>query len=157
MLYQVTGLKDIHTVLSNERKLGGAVEADFIRLRSGEEYNNVGITGIDTSGSIIYSVSFVTEEGKRFIIHVNDISLISEPTHKYIKQLNNKIYRRWKTEEKVKFLKKLCGLNEGCFTKPFVCEAMQVMEDIGHDAAREYMDIEMFEDNKVVQMQRRVS
>ena len=157
MLYRVNGLKDIHTVLSNERKLGGVVEAEFLRLRTGEEYKNIVITGIDTSGSTIYSVSFVTEEGRRYIVHVNDISLISEAAHKHIKQLNNKDYKKWKTEEKIKFLKKLCELNEGCFTKTFVCEAMQIIEDIGIDAAREYMDVDLFQDNKVVQMERLVS
>jgi len=157
MLYQVNGLKDIHTVLSNERKLGGAVEADFIRLRTGEEFTNIVITHIDTAGSIIYSVSFVTEEGKRYIIHVNDISVISEATHKYIKQISNTYYKQWKTEEKLKFLQKLCELNEGCYTKPFVSEAIHIIEDIGRDAVREHIDMDLLEGNKVVQMERRVS
>lgn len=157
MLYQVNGLKDIHTVLSNERKLGGAVEADFIRLRTGEEFTNIVITHIDTAGSILYSVSFVTEEGKRYIIHVNDISVISEATHKHINQIRNKYYKKWKTEEKLKFLQKLCKLNEGCYTKPFINEVMHIIEDIGKDAVRGHLSLDLLDENKVVEMGRRVS
>lgn len=157
MLYQINGLRDIHTVLSNERKLGGAVEADFIRLSSGEEFSNIVVTHIDTAGSIIYSVSFITEEGNRYIIHVNDISLISQPTHKHIKYLKNKYYKQWKTEEKIKFLKKLCGLNEGCCTKPFLCEATTLVEDIGIEAARKHVNVDWLQEDKVVKMEKRVS
>lgn len=157
MLYQVNGLKDIHTVLSNERKLGGSVEADIIRLRSGEEFPNAVITHIDMAGSIIYSVSFVTEEGNRYIIHVNDISMISQPAHKYIKNLNNKYWKQHKTEEKIKFLSKLCGLNEGCCTKLFFREAQQIIEDIGMEAARKSVNLDFIQDSKVISIEKKVS
>ncbi|WP_134704134.1 hypothetical protein [Ammoniphilus sp. YIM 78166] len=157
MLYQVNGLKDIHTVLTNERKLGGAVEAESIRLRSGEEFRNIVVTHMDMAGSIIYSVSFVTEEGKRYIIHVNDISLISQPTHKHIKSVNNAFYKQFKTDEKIKYLSKLCQLNEGGFTAPVLKEVMAIVEDIGTEAAKQHVDMDLVSDTKVVKMEKRVS
>ncbi|RXT13465.1 hypothetical protein [Ammoniphilus sp. CFH 90114] len=157
MLYQVNGLKDIHTVLVNERKMGGAVEAEFVRLRSGEEFTNVAVTHIDMAGSIIYSVSFITEEGKRYIIHINDISMISQPTHKHIKSLNNSFYKQLKTDEKIKYLTKLCQLNEDGFTKPVLQEVLHIIEDIGSDSAKKHMDLDLIQDTKVVKMEKRVS
>lgn len=157
MLYQVNGLKDIYTVLVNERKLGGAVETESVRLRSGEEFPNAVVTHIDMAGAIIYSVSFVTEEGKRYIVHVNDISMISQPAHKHIKSLNNSFYKQFKTEEKIKYLGKLCQLNEGSFTKPVFNEVLQIIEDIGKDVAKTHLNLEFVSDNKVVKLEKRVS
>jgi hypothetical protein len=158
MLYQVNGLKDIYTVVTNERKLGGAVEADFIRLRSGELFHNVVISHIDTSGLMIYSVSFVTEEGKKYITHVNDISMISEPNHKHIKDLKNTYFKEKKTEEKMKYLVKLCTLNQGSCTKPFLDEVLLFIEDFGKDAIRKHLDLDDIEhDKKVISIIRKVS
>ncbi|MEW9674221.1 hypothetical protein [Ammoniphilus sp. 3BR4] len=157
MLYQVNGLKDIYTVLVNERKLGGAVETESVRLRSGEEFPNAVVTHIDMAGPIIYSVSFITEEGKRYIVHVNDISMISQPAHKYIKSLNNSFYKQFKTEEKIKYLTKLCQLNEGSFAKPVFNEVLQIIEDIGKEVAKNHLNLDFISDNKVVKMEKRVS
>lgn len=49
MFNMLHGLKDIHTVISNYRKIGGAAEADMIRLSSGELYHNPVFTNIDIS------------------------------------------------------------------------------------------------------------
>ena len=38
MAYQINGLKDIHKLLMNERKIGGVIEVNTLRLRTGEVY-----------------------------------------------------------------------------------------------------------------------
>ncbi|MCQ6281962.1 hypothetical protein [Bacillus sp. EB600] len=38
---KVNGLNDIYTIIQNERKLGSAIEAESIRLRSGEEFAGI--------------------------------------------------------------------------------------------------------------------
>lgn len=100
----INGMQDINTIIRNERKLGGAVEAEFIRLRTGEEFGSPVITSIDTDGTVICAVGFFTKEGKRLLVGVNELSMISEPTHKYLHQLTNSAYKSFKTEEKVKSL-----------------------------------------------------
>jgi len=35
----INGLLDMKTIIQNERKVGGAVEAELIKLRTGEEYS----------------------------------------------------------------------------------------------------------------------
>lgn len=135
MRYEINGLTDIYTILCNERKVGGVVEAEMIRLRSGEEYTNPVITSLDTDGTTIYSVGFVTEDGKRYIVHINDISMISQPVHKNVCQLCNETYKTVKTAEKLKYLKRLCEVNEGSTTPVFMKEVEQIVADIGTEAA----------------------
>lgn len=130
----INGMQDINTIIRNERKLGGAVEAEFIRLRTGEEFGSPVITSIDTDGTVICAVGFFTKEGKRLLVGVNELSMISEPTHKYLHQLTNSAYKSFKTEEKVKYLIRLCELNEGSETPVFKEEVKRIVEDIGEEA-----------------------
>jgi hypothetical protein len=130
----INGLQDIHTIILNERKVGGAVEAEFIRLRTGEEFISPVITSMDMDGAAIYSAGIFTNEGKRFIVSVNEISMISEPTHKRLHELMNKPYQEFKTAEKINYLLRLCELNEGSETPIFRGEVMQIADDIGKEA-----------------------
>ena len=50
---KINGLKDIHKLLVNERKIGGVIEVNTLRLRTGEVYQNAVITHIDLIGSSI--------------------------------------------------------------------------------------------------------
>jgi hypothetical protein len=145
---QVNGFNDIFTIIANERKVGGAIEAEKIRLRSGEEFQSPVITNIDYSGSIFYSISFVSDDGSRMIINVNDISMIAEPVHKKLHEINNRIYREHKTEEKIRYLGRLCEVNEGSCTPIFLEEAKEIVEDIGYDAASEQIDLSLLNDKK---------
>ncbi|MCF6094117.1 hypothetical protein L1765_09095 [Microaerobacter geothermalis] len=135
MLYDVNGLPDIDTVLSNERKLGGVIEAEKIKLRSGEEFSNPVIISISGTGTIHCTLGFYTTEGKRYIVNIDDISIIVQPTHKYIKDMKNSSYKKQKIEEKLKYLKRLCEVNQGCHTKTFKAELAAIVEDIGEEAA----------------------
>lgn len=157
MGYQVNGLKDIYTIVSNERKLGGAVEAEWIRLRTGEQFENAVITCMDMSGVNFYSIGFVTQEGKCLIVHINDISMISQPKHKRIKELTNPVYKERKTDEKLRYMKRLCDLNEGACTKPFIEELEHIVEDIGMDIACQHVDLSFMEYQKVIPLHRKVS
>jgi hypothetical protein len=148
MRYQVNGLTDIHTIMVNERKIGGAIEAESIRLRSGEQFDCPVITNIDCSGSSYYSLGFLTAEGKKIIVNVNDISLIVEPVHKKIAELKNRFYKEFKTREKIKYLKRLCEVNQGSNNLPFVKEAKMIIEDIGMDSAKKEMDMNFLNEKK---------
>jgi hypothetical protein len=149
MRYQINGLTDICTVLSNERKVGGAIEVESIRLRSGETFECAVITGIAHAGDTMYSLGFFTGEGKRFICHVDDISMISDPVHKNICQLCNEAYKELKTAEKLKYLKKLIQVNEDSVNPVFKQEVKQIVTDIGEDAVKSEVDISFLkEQNK---------
>src|SRR3954468_4477112 len=101
MAYQINGLKDIHKLLMNERKIGGVIEATTLRLRTGEVYQYAVITHIDLLGSSIYSIGFMTEDHQNIIINITELSLLQEPTHKKIYELNNQAYKTTKTKEKI--------------------------------------------------------
>ncbi|WP_209122739.1 hypothetical protein [Alkalihalobacillus sp. BA299] len=131
MSYSINGFHDFYTILSNERKIGGVIEAENIKLRTGEVFDYPVFTNIDYSGSVFYSVGFITDKGIRMIVHVNDISMITSPLHKKVAMVNNEYYKRLKMKEKLKYLKRLYKADQGAFTKPFLEEAKLIVEDIG--------------------------
>ncbi|MGP3560657.1 hypothetical protein [Geobacillus sp. BK01] len=130
----MNGLRDMKAMLVNERKVGGAIEATFLRLRSGEEYRNACIVHIDQLGAQYYSVGFVTEQGERMVVNVHDISIISAPEHKKIRELNNAAYKREAVNEKRRYLKRLFDIYEGSYTVHFWREAKMIIDDIGVEA-----------------------
>ncbi|QOS99090.1 hypothetical protein JNUCC42_22360 [Brevibacterium sp. JNUCC-42] len=139
--YQINGYTDMYTVVSNERKIGGAVEADTIKLRSGEEYKHAVITRLEMSDSQFCSLGFVTEEGKRLIVHIQDISMIVDARHLNVCELVNNYMRQQKVAERLKHLKRLCELNEGSCTLPF-CEEVDILVcDIGYETAISHVDM----------------
>lgn len=148
MRYHLNGLTDIYMVLSNERKIGGVIEAEYIRLRNGEQFARAVFVGVDRSGEAIYSLCFVTQDGKRIICHVDDIAMISEPVHKNICDLYNETYKRLKTAEKIKYLKKLLQVNEGSNNPLFKDEVNQLVADLGASAVESEVDISFLEETK---------
>jgi DNA polymerase III delta prime subunit len=66
--------------------------------------------------------------------------MLHEATHKKIRELNNQTYKKIKTEEKLKFLKRLYQVNEGSRNPIFLEEATAIIEDIGQDAAAKAVD-----------------
>ncbi|WP_047151352.1 hypothetical protein [Aneurinibacillus tyrosinisolvens] len=145
MEYVVNGLADIYTVLSNERRVGGVIETGYIQLRDGQHFPCSVITSIERIGAANYYVGFITEEGKRFLSHIDEITLISQPVHKRICQMSNGMYKQMKIDEKLKYLKKLCQINEGSRTPVFEKEVKQIAEDIGMDAAGAELDLSFIE------------
>lgn len=141
MRYQINGYTDMYTVIANERKIGGAIEAGSIRLRSGEVFANAVLTRMEMSGTHFCSIGFVTEEGKRLIVHVDDISMIADARHVDVRELTNDTMREEKTAERLKRLKRLCELNEGSCTLTFQEEATLLAQDIGLDVARAHVDL----------------
>lgn len=142
MRYQINGYTDMYTVIANERKVGGAIEAGSIRLRTGEIYTNAVLTRLEMSGTHFCSVGFVTEEGKRLIVHVDDISMIADARHVDVWELQNDLMREEKTAERLKRLKRLCELNEGSCTLTFQEEAAHLAQDIGLETARIHVDLD---------------
>lgn len=140
MSYQINGLKDIHKILMNNRRINGVVEVKTLRLRTGEVYHNAVITNIDLIGTSIYSIGFMTEAQENLIININELGMLHEATHKKIRELNNQTYKKIKTEEKLKFLKRLYQVNEGSRNPIFLEEATAIIEDIGQDAAAKAVD-----------------
>jgi hypothetical protein len=132
---QINGLRDINAILTNQRKLGGAIEASFLRLRSGEEYPNVCIVHLDHLGSNYYSIGFVTNEGKKMIVNVNEVSVISSPEHKKIAELKNEVYKDFMIKEKFKYLKRLFDIHQDSYTIHFLKEVKMIIDDIGFDIA----------------------
>ncbi|TQK62295.1 hypothetical protein FB479_10574 [Brevibacillus sp. AG162] len=141
MRYQINGYTDMYTVIANERKIGGAIEAGQIRLRTGEVYANAVLTRLEMSGAHFCSIGFVTEEGKRLIVHVNDISMIADARHVNVCELTNECMRVEKSAERLKRLKRLCELNEGSCTPTFQEEALLLANDIGMEEASTYVDL----------------
>lgn len=141
MRYQINGYTDMYTVIANERKVGGAIEADSIRLRSGEVYANVVLTRLEMSGAHFCSIGFVTEEGKRLIVHVDDVSMITDARHLDVCELTNPYMRVEKTADRLKRLKRLCELNEGSCTPTFQEEALLLAQDIGMEDAHAHVDL----------------
>lgn len=150
MAYKINGFIDIHSILTNERKLGGVIEASVIRLRTGEEYNNPVITNIDFFGGTFYSLGFIADNGDHMIVNVSDISKIAEPAHKKIHEMNNKVYKTEKLNEKNSYLKKLCDLNKGVYIKTFINEVRLLVEDIGVENIGEEIDINFLKQKKNV-------
>ncbi|MFF0827910.1 hypothetical protein ACFYU8_13620 [Brevibacillus sp. NPDC003359] len=141
MRYQINGYTDMYTVIANERKIGGAIEAGQIRLRTGEVYANAVLTRLEMSGAHFCSIGFVTEEGKRLIVHVNDISMIADARHVNVCELTNECMRAEKCAERMKRLKRLCELNEGSCTPTFQEEALLLAIDIGMEEASTQVDL----------------
>ncbi|NRR05340.1 hypothetical protein HP570_24290 [Brevibacillus sp. RS1.1] len=141
MRYQINGYTDMYTVIANERKIGGAIEAGQIRLRTGEVYANAVLTRLEMSGAHFCSIGFVTEEGKRLIVHVNDISMIADARHVNVCELTNECMRVEKSAERLKRLKRLCELNEGSCTPTFQEEALLLASDIGMEEASNHVDL----------------
>ncbi|WP_102345502.1 hypothetical protein [Bacillus sp. Marseille-P3661] len=137
----VNGFNDIYSIIVNERKIGGLIEANKINLRTGEEFTNAIITNIDYSGSIFYTLTFVADNGERIIVNVNDISKIEAPFHKRVHQIKNKLFKEQKIKEKNSYLKRLCELNKGAFVKTFLDEVLLLVEDIGTYNISEDIDI----------------
>jgi hypothetical protein len=150
MTYKINGLKDIHKLLINERKIGGIIEVNTLRLRTGEVYEHAVITHIDILGSSIYSIGFMTEDHENIIININELSLLQEPKHKKIVELNNQAYKTTKTKEKTKYLKRLFEVNTDSLNPIFLEEARMIIEDIGLSAVKKEIDTSIiYSENKI--------
>jgi hypothetical protein len=130
MFNMLFGLKDIHTVIANQRKIGGAAEAESIRLSSGETYQNPVFTNVDISKGQYVSFGFIDEEGQNIIAHVDQIAVIKGLQHKLICQLNNTYIKQLMVRDTLQYLQKLCEVNAGFVTKTFKKEALRLVQDI---------------------------
>lgn len=141
MRYQINGYTDMFTVISNERKIGGAIEIGSLKLRSGEEFKNVVVTRLEMINGQFGSLGFVTEEDRRYIVHISEISMISDARHVHACNLQNELMRERKLAERIRYLKRLCELNEGSCTLPFQEEAALLVEDIGLEVAKQHVQL----------------
>lgn len=130
MFNMLHGLKDIHTVISNYRKIGGAVEASSICLSSGEVYHNPVFTNIDISKGQYVSLCFIDENGTNIMVHVDQIAMIKELQHKLICQLKNNHVKQVLLRDTLQYLQKLCEVNDGFVTHTFKKEALKLIRDI---------------------------
>jgi hypothetical protein len=130
MFNMLFGLKDIHTVITNQRKIGGAAEAESIRLSSGEIYQNPVFTNVDISKGQYVSVGFIDEEGQNIIAHVDQIAVIKGLQHKLICQLKNTYIKQIMVRDTLHYLQKLCEVNAGFVTQTFKKEALKLVQDI---------------------------
>lgn len=150
MSYQINGLKDIHKILMNERKIGGVIEVKTLRLRTGEVYPNAVITHIDLLGSSIYSIGFMTEDHQNIIVNITELGFMQEPKHKKIYELNNQEHKTSKTKEKIKYLKRLFEINKDSLNSIFLEEARMIIEDIGLPAAKKEINTNiLYSENKI--------
>lgn len=155
MRYQINGYTDIYTVISNERKIGGAVEIGSLRLRTGETFENVVVTRLEMVNGQFCWLSFITPEDKRYIVHISEISMIADAVHVHTRNLRNELMHERKMEERIHYLKRLCDLNEGSCTLPFQEEVAVLVEDIGLDQAKQHVNLPFLtetEENKVVRI-----
>lgn len=140
MTYKINGLKDIHKLLMNERKIGGVIEVNSLRLRTGEVFPNAVITNIDLLGSAIYSIGFISEDHQNIIINISELGLLDDPKYKKIAELKNQAYKATKTKEKVRYLKRLMEINKDSLNPIFLEEAKLIIDDIGLAAAKKEID-----------------
>ncbi|MFD2444588.1 hypothetical protein ACFSO7_11480 [Bacillus sp. CGMCC 1.16607] len=130
MFNMLFGLKDIYTVISNHRKIGGAAEADEIRLTSGEIYIHPVFTNVDISKGQYVSVGFIDENGVNIIAHIDQIAVIKGLQHKLICQLNNLYIKQMMVRDTLQYLQKLCEINAGFVTQTFKKEALKLVRDV---------------------------
>src|SRR3954452_15126480 len=150
MNHQINGLKDIYKLLMNERKVGGVIEANALRLCTGEIYQHAVITHIDLLGSSIYSIGFMTEDHQNIIVNITELSLLQEPKHKKIYELNNQAHKTTKTKEKIKYLKRLFEINKDSLNSIFLEEARMIIEDIGLPAVKKEINTSIiYSKNKI--------
>lgn len=83
-----------------ERKIGGVIEVNTLRLQTGEVYQNAIITHIDLLGASIYAVGFVTEDHHNIIVNINELSLMQGAQYKKIVEIKNQAYKATKTKAK---------------------------------------------------------
>ncbi len=133
MGYDVNGFTDMHTLLTNERKIGGAIEANRIRLNTGEEFTYPVITNVDFSGSTFYSLGFITDKGEKYIVNVKEISMMASCRHCPVRDLKNSYYKEQKTQQRLEYLKRLCEVNEGACNPIFEEEVRTIINDIGEE------------------------
>ncbi|MEK4028567.1 hypothetical protein MKZ02_08435 [Pseudobacillus sp. FSL P4-0506] len=130
MMNMLHGLKDIHTVISNKRKIGGVAEASMIQLVSGEVYVHPVFTNVDLSKGQYVSLCFIDEDGMNIMTHVDQIAVIKGLQHKLICQMENSYVKQMLLQDTVQYLRKLCEINEGFVTHTFKKEALQLVRDI---------------------------
>lgn len=146
---EVSGFDDMSSIIRNERKIGGVIESDYLRLTTGEEYYNVVISKVELIGSLC-SITCCTEDGSILMVNVKEVSMIHQPTHKKICDVRNQTYKRKKHQEKMKYLKRLFALNEESFNPIFMEEAMLLIEDIGWKNVKQELDISrLYPDEKI--------
>jgi hypothetical protein len=150
------GLKDIHTVITNQRKIGGAVEAQHIRLSSGEEYSHPVFTNIDVSRGQFVSIGFIDEEGNNLLVHVNEIAMIKGLEHKLICQLRNSFAKEMLLEQTLRYLTRLCEINEGFVTRSFRNELTRLVVDVSlQELEKKEIHLPFTFENNVIQMNER--
>ncbi|WP_141430580.1 hypothetical protein [Bacillus sp. 03113] len=151
------GLKDIHMVISNHRKIGGVAEAGSIRLASGDEYHTPVFTNVDMSKGQYVSLCFIDEEGKNIMAHVDQIAVIKGLQHKLICQLDNTYVKQMLVDETLQYLQKLCEVNEGYVTTSFKKEALKLVQDISVTELEKRKVVLPFPlENNLIQMKKRL-
>lgn len=159
MLKRLHGLKDIHTVISNERKIGGTVEASFIRLRSGEEFTYPVFTSIDVSKGQLVTLGFITESDEHIIVHVDEISQIKGLEYKLKCELKNIQAKKGLLSEAIQYLRKLCEINQGFVTRPFKEELIRLVRDISMEEIQNHnlsLPISLEEQNNLIYIKKRL-
>ncbi|MCM2677044.1 hypothetical protein [Alkalicoccobacillus plakortidis] len=146
----VHALKDIHTVLTNKRKVGGAIEAKSIRLRSGEEFHYPVFTSLEQTRGVYQSIGFMTSDGERLIVNIDEIAMMKDLEHKLICQLENSHAKTYLLTDTLNYLQRLCEVNEGCLSSPFKREVEGLACDIGakHLEEHGYSDFVMLADTE---------
>lgn len=142
----IEGLHDIHTICSCRRKVGGAIEAESIQLRSGESFHNVAITHVDFSGSAFYFMGIMNAEGEQRIVNVQEVSQIKNAKHKRIHELKNVPYRRQQIDLKLRYLQRFLEVNDGHFSDDILEEIKRVVEDIGAKTVEQELRFSIKED-----------
>lgn len=156
MINMLHGLKDIDTVVSNHRKIGGVAEADTIQLTSGDSYKNPVFTNIDKSKGQYVSLCFIDENGTNIIVHVDQIAIIKGLEHKFICQLKNENVKQLMLRETLQYLQKLCVVNDGFITPTFKKEALKLVRDISvKELKKRNISLPFQFDDKLIQLSER--
>jgi hypothetical protein len=150
------GLKDIDTVISNHRKIGGVAEASVLHLTSGDSYKNPVFTNIDKSKGQYVSLCFIDENGMNIFVHVDQVAVIKGLEHKFICQLNNQNVKQLMLHDTLQYLQKLCRINDGFITPTFKKEALRLVRDISvKELEKRNFSLPFQFDNNLIQLNER--
>ncbi|WNS74909.1 hypothetical protein RRV45_18805 [Bacillus sp. DTU_2020_1000418_1_SI_GHA_SEK_038] len=150
------GLKDIETVISNKRKIGGAAEAAMLKLTSGEVFHHPVFTNIDKSKGQYVSLCFIDVEGMNVCIHVDQIAIMKGLKYKLICQLNNERVKQLMLTDTLQYLQRLCELNDGFVTPTFKKEALVLVRDISvKELEKENVILPFSIDDNLIQFNRK--
>ncbi|GAX89932.1 hypothetical protein [Effusibacillus lacus] len=131
------GWMDLYTGLEKTKEIGGCIEAASIELANGEKFRNAVIMRVEYTGNRFYSLGFMDEQGTVRVAHVDQVSVLVNPEHKTIGNVQNLVYQQWAREQKRTRALRLLEISQGAARSSYEKELRCLLEDIGVNSVQE--------------------